>query len=95
MIQLKKIAEPLSKLVLKLKAYFVLGVVLALSGFLVWQIQKILQPPVNKERLEQRELELEINRIKLDEATLDEVLQRSQTGQNTEPNATGDPNPFD
>ena len=95
MIKPKQIVQTLTNLFARVRLYLVFVALVALGAYLLWQVQKIFSPPVNKQRLEERELELEAGRVHLDEETLAEVLRRSREGQSTTPpDSTGDSNPF-
>lgn len=91
----------LDQLISKLRAFAITAKVpifiivsAVLLAYIVWQQQQIFNPPVDENRLEERRVELEAGKIKFDEKTLTEVLQRSTTGPSTKPDSAGDDNPF-
>lgn len=95
---MKRIKAALGKVLLfitSIRVYLIAGLVLGLFGWTALRMGSITNPPVDQESFEARRLQLEANRVRFDQDTLNEVLNRSRLGPSTEPGSTGDTNPFD
>lgn len=94
-LKLKALLAQALSIVTSVRVYVLAGLIVALFGFVALRVQRITNPPLNQDSFDERRLELEANRVRFDESTLNEVLTRSRLGPSTEPGSTGDANPFD
>jgi hypothetical protein len=97
-MKIESFMQPLAPLIRLVQRYHVYLIILVLFGVFVkvsLDLSQVVNPPQNEELYEQKLGELESNRIRLDEALISQIQQRTIKGPNVIPPKTGNPNPFD